>query len=176
MKSGRVLATLLALTFAVGIPALAAKEEKDVAVPALSDLALLGVQNRTALGQDIGAEQLALAPEAGRLRWLDINRDLQINDFDAKQFQSIVEQLKGETLTGLQLTIRFRGEQKNQGESFPMLYDLDRDAMFTPYDVDYFTDVINQLDEGATRGKELIHKFRHRIFPPALNPEIRSKK
>ena len=159
------------LTLVIGIPALIAKEDKDMAVPALSDFPLLGAQNTTMLGQDTKVEKLALPSNVEQLRWLDINRDLQINDFDVKQFQSIIESLNGEKLTGLQLTIQFQGEQKNQQGSFPLLYDLDRDGMFTSFDVDYFSDVINKLDEGASRGIELIHKFRLQIFPPT-NQEI----
>ena len=77
-----------------------------------------------------------------------------------KQFQNIVENLHGEKLSGLQLSIRFRIAQKNQKDSFPVFYDLDRDGMFTPYDVDYFMQVINKLDEGASRGSQLIRNFK----------------
>ena len=152
-------------------------DEKDFAVPAFSDSPLFGVQNTAPQGQyslnvatqrlsqNMTREQLNPFPTAQQIQWLDINRDLQLNDFDVKQFQSIVENLRGEKLTGLQLAIRFREAQKNQSESFPLNYDLDHDGMFTAYDVDYFTQVVNKLDEGATRGNELILKFRLQIFP-----------
>lgn len=92
-----------------------------------------------------------------------MNRDLEFNDFDLRQFQNIVESLHGEKLSGLELSIRFRVAQKNQKDSFPILYDLDRDGMFTPYDVDYFTEVINKLDEGNTRGNQLVQNFKFQL-------------
>lgn len=175
MGSGKIILILLAITFAFVTPAVSKTEDgKDFAVPAFSDLPLLGTPNvntinTQVLGPNKFREQLTSLPVVKQVQWLDINRDLQLNDFDVKQFQAIIERLHGEKLTGLQLTIRFRGEQKNQKESFPLLYDLDRDGMFTSFDVDYFTDVINKLDEGATRGKELIHKFKLQIFPQNNN-------
>lgn len=169
MNSGKAVAVLVvALTFALTTPTISkAEEEKDFAVPAFSDLPLLGAQQTATqtLAPPRAQEPLNVVPSATQMPWMDINQDFQLNDFDAKQFEAIVESLNGERLSGLELSIRFRGEQKNQKESFPLLYDLDRDGMFTSYDVDYFTRVINQLDEGATQGNELIHKFRLAIFP-----------
>ena len=155
---------LALLTFILTISAISeAKEEKDFAVPAFSDLPLLGGQNvGGALVHQEGWNPLSYVKQK---QWLDLNRDLQLNDFDVKQFQSIIENLNGEKLTGLQLTIRFKAEQKNQRESFPLLYDLDRDGLFTSFDVDRFSEAINKLDEGATRGSELIQKYRFEIFP-----------
>ncbi len=164
MNSVKTLLTALILTVILATPAISAGEkEKDFAVPAFADLPLLGAQNTAA--QRLAQEQLNPLSFTGQMQWLDINRDFQLNDFDAKQFQAIIEGLKGEKITGLQLVIRFREEQKNQGGSFPIAYDLDRDGMFTAYDVDAFARVINKLDEGSTRGKELIQKFKERIYP-----------
>lgn len=140
------------------------EKEKDFAVPAFGDFQLLGSQTQR-LNADYAPEPLNPLPVVSQMRWLDLNQDRQLNDFDAKQFQAIIESLRGEKLTGLQLAIRFRSEQKNQRESFPLLYDLDRDGMFTTFDVDAFTEVVNHLDEGATRGNELVHKFKLQLFP-----------
>ena len=140
------------------------EKEKDFAVPAFSDLQLLNPQTQ-GLNTNFPKEQLDPLPVVGQMRWMDLNKDLQLNDFDVKQFQSIIESLRGEKLTGLQLTIRFRTEQKNQKESFPLLYDLDRDGMFTAFDVDAFSDVIDHLDSGADRGNELVQKFKFQFSP-----------
>jgi hypothetical protein len=137
-----------------------ADQEKDFAVPAFSDFQLLASQNQMP-GTNATRAEFDPLPQ---IRWLDLNRDRQFNDFDAKQFQAIVESLRGEKLTGLQLALRFKAEQKNQRESFPLLYDLDRDGMFTTFDVDAFSNVINHLDEGADRGQELIQKFKVQLF------------
>ena len=163
MRLGKFFFVVLFLTVSCASAALSeTSKDEDFAVPAFSDLPLLagGVtgQNRPIANEDP-------LPDVTQLKWLDINRDVQLNDFDIKQFQKIIESLNGDQLTGLQITIKFRMEQKNQKESFPLLYDLDRDGMFTPYDVDYFTGVINKLDDGALRGTELIQKYRLQIFP-----------
>ena len=141
----------------------AAEKEKDFAVTAFADLPLLGAQNTAT--QMLTQKQLSPISYKSPMQWLDINKDFQLNDFDSKQFQAIIKGLKGEKLTGLQLIIRFREEQKNQGGSFPIAYDLDRDGMFTTYDVDAFTRVITKLDEGSTQGNKLIQKFKERIYP-----------
>ena len=140
------------------------EKEKDFAVPAFSDFQLLGSQNQMP-NANFPKEQLNPLHVVAQMRWMDINKDLQLNEFDIKQFQSIVESLRGDKLTGLQLSIRFRTEQKNQKESFPLLYDLDRDGMFTTFDVDAFADLITNLDEGALRGNQLVQKFRFQLFP-----------
>lgn len=168
MQFGKVLIAILTSNFLIAAPIFPkAPEEEDYAVPAFSDLALFGtaapVPQR--LAENPLKEQLKPLADFQELQWFDINRDFQLNDFDIKQFQSIIENLHGEQLTGLQLAIRFRGEQKNQKESFPILYDLDRDGMFTSFDVDYFTQMIQQLDEGASRGNELVQKLKLRIYP-----------
>ena len=164
MNSVKIVLLAIILTLTLTLPGMATSEkEKDFAVPAFSDLPLLGAQNTTA--QMVGPKALGPLPYTGQLQWLDINRDLQLNDFDVKQFQTVIQNLRGEKLTGLQLVIQFREQQKNQKESFPIAYDLDRDGMFTTYDVDSFSQVINKLDQGSTRGSELIQKFRQRIFP-----------
>lgn len=159
----KTLLSALILILVLATPATSATEkEKDFAVPAFADLPLLGTQNTA---QTLAQKQLNVLPDVESMQWLDINRDFQLNDFDSKQFQTIIKSLRGEKLTGLQLIIRFREEQKNQGGLFPITYDLDRDGMFTTYDVDAFSRVINKLDEGSTRGSELIQKFRERIYP-----------
>lgn len=165
--------TLVVLTFAFVNPVQSQDKDKDFAVPAFSDLPLLGPQSASTqmLVSNPTREGLSPLPDVERLRWMDINRDFQLNDFDVKQLQAIIENLHGEKLTGLQLSIRFKGEQKNQKESFPLLYDLDRDGMFTSFDVDYFTEIINKLDEGATDGNELVQKFRFEIFPDHRHQE-----
>ena len=164
MNSVKILLGVLILTFTLTIPGMAASEkEKDFAVPAFSDLPLLGAQNTTV--QMVTSKGLNSFPYKEQRQWLDINRDLQLNDFDVKQFQTVIQNLRGEKLTGLQLIIQFREQQKNQRESFPIAYDLDGDGIFTSYDVDSFSQVINKLDQGSTRGSELIQKFRERIFP-----------
>lgn len=168
MRSAKILFTLLVLSLVLASPARSEKEnDKDFAVPAFSDLPLLNVQDpgTQRLVENPFREQLKLMPDLKQIQSFDINRDLQLNDFDVKQFQSIIENLHGEQLTGLQLSIRFKGAQKNQKESFPLLYDLDRDGMFTSYDVDYFTQLVGRLDEGATRGNELAQKLKLRIHP-----------
>ena len=159
-----VFALLIILLTAINLLFAKSEKEKDFAVPAFGDFQLLGPQTQK-LNADYATEPLSPLPVVSQMRWLDLNRDLQLNDFDAKQFQAIIGSLRGEKLTGLQLTIRFRSEQKNQKESFPLLYDLDRDGMFTTFDVDAFTEVVNHLDEGATRGNELVQKFKLQLFP-----------
>lgn len=164
MNSAKIVFATLALTFLLVTPAISeTQKEKDFAVPAFSDLPLIGAQNTTA--QMFTQKQLNPLTYSGHMQWLDINRDLQLNDFDAKQFQAIIENLHGQKLTGLQLIIRFQEAQKNQSGSFPIVYDLDRDGMFTVYDVDAFMRAVNGVDEGSSRGNELIQKFRDRIFP-----------
>ena len=159
-----VFALLIILLTAINLLFAKSEKEKDFAVPAFGDFQLLVPQTQK-LNADYAPEPLSPLPVVSQMRWLDLNRDLQLNDFDAKQFQAIIGSLRGEKLTGLQLTIRFRSEQKNQKESFPLLYDLDRDGMFTTFDVDAFTEVVNHLDEGATRGNELVQKFKLQLFP-----------
>ncbi len=162
MKAGKFLMVLSVLLLSFSITTLAEEnEDPDYAVPAISDLPMLSFPNSgpqmltSTLKEDINP-----FPTAEQIRWFDINRDLQVNDFDIDQFQRIVESLHGEKLSGLQLSIRFQSAQKNQRESFPISYDLDRDGMFTPYDVDYFTQVVNKLDAGASRGNQLIRNFK----------------
>ena len=155
---------LIVLLTATNLAFAESEKEKDFAVPAFSDFQLLGSQTQT-MSANLPKEQLNPLPVVPQMRWMDLNKDLQLNDFDVKQFQSIIESLRGEKLTGLQLTIRFRSEQKNQKESFPLLYDLDRDGMFTAFDVDAFTDAITHLDSGADRGDELVQKFKLQLSP-----------
>ena len=174
MNSAKILLTLLVLNALLINPAFsetAKSDDDDYAIPAFSDFQLLGTQNisQEKLAADALGHELNPLADVQRFKWFDLNHDSQLNDFDIKNFQAIIENLHGEKLTGLQLSIRFRGEQKNQKDSFPLLYDLDRDGMFTPFDVDYFTDLINKLDEGASRGSELIQRFRLQIFPRNYN-------
>ena len=178
MRVGKSVLFILALTIMFTASVFPKTDsDKDFAVPAITDFPLLGLQHagpqspnqilaEASIGNAAPAE-LSTERVTEQLRWMDVNRDFQLNDFDIKQFQAIVESLNGEKLTGLELTIRFKNVQKNQRESFPILYDLDRDGMFTPFDVDYFTALINRLDEGSARGIELIQKFRFQVFPQA---------
>ena len=148
------------------------KEEKDFAVPAFSDFFVLG-GTRIAIHKI--ADPMALVEndslsDPAEIRQLDINRDFQLNDFDVKQFEALVEKLDGLNLSREELIDRFRLQQGENADSAPLLYDLDRDGKFTPYDVDYFTGLIGALDENdgsgnAVDGNELIKKFRERIFP-----------
>ena len=174
MNSAKILLTLLVLNALLINPAFsetAKSDDGDYAIPAFSDFQLLGTQSipQEKLAADALGHELNPLADVQRFKWFDLNHDSQLNDFDIKNFQAIIENLHGEKLTGLQLSIRFRGEQKNQKDSFPLLYDLDRDGMFTSFDVDYFTDLINKLDEGASRGSELIQRFRLQIFPRNYN-------
>ena len=176
MNSVKIAFALLVLTLTVAGQARSEDEkEKDSAVPAFSDLQLLGNQNGTAEAlpntSQAARKPLIPLPEIQKLREFDINHDSQLNDFDVKQFQSIIESLNGEQLTGLQIIARFRNEQKNQKESFSMLYDLNQDGLFAPSDVDYFTQIINGIDGGAVRGNELIQKFKLQIFPKENQPK-----
>lgn len=146
------------------------KEEKEFAVPAFSDFFVLG-------GTRISIRPIMSDGEIGRQqsshrRWLDINRDLQLNDFDFKQFEAIVEKLQGADLSGKELIARFRLQQEEKMELFALIYDLDRDGKFTPYDVDYFAELVGSLDESgaldseaAVDGSELVKEFRERLFP-----------
>jgi hypothetical protein len=143
----------------------------------MSDLPLIGSQSAVerSLLTNPAQVRLDLLPPVKELRTLDLNQDLQLNDFDVKQFESIIDTLNGRRLSGLQLSTRFRTEQKNQHDSFPILYDLNRDGLFTEYDVDYFTRLIDELDEGKNSGGELAEKFRMRVFP-LPSKEIRNSK
>ena len=116
MNSVKIVFATLALTFLLVTPAISeTQKEKDFAVPAFSDAPLLGVQNTTA--QLFTQKQLSPLTYSRHMQWqwMDINRDLQLNDFDVKQFQAIIENLHGQKLTGLQLIIWFQEAQKNQG-------------------------------------------------------------
>lgn len=147
----------------VSISAVSLAEDKDTdyAVPAVIDLPMLGLpQSGPQMLKNSLKEDLNPFPTPEQIRWFDINRDLQINDFDLQQFEKIIDLLHGYRLSGLQLAVRFRMAQKNQGNSFPIVYDLDRDGMFTPYDVDYFGELVHQLDRGASRANELLENFR----------------
>ena len=156
--------TLSAFTlFASNIRSL--KDEKDFAVPAFSDFFVLGGTKISIhqIADPMAPEEKSPLPNRDEMRQLDINHDLQLNDFDVKQFQNIVENLRGEKLRGIQLSSRFRIAQKNQKDSFPIFYDLDRDGMFTPYDVDYFMQVVSKLDKGRSHGTELIQNFKSQL-------------
>lgn len=169
IQLGRLLMTVLiiGLVFTILTP-LQAAEEKDTTVTAFSDLPILGMPQTGSL------EQLSTRSFADQFRMLDINQDQHLNEFDFKQFQAIVEEFNANELTGLQLSTRFRNAQRNQGESFHSLYDLDRDGVFSERDVDMFSGLVNELDEGVTRGNELVHTYRMRLFPPE-QPETESK-
>jgi len=161
VKPAKILVLLSLLIFSLSAYALADDEDSDYAVPAVVDMPMLAFpQANPQMLSSTLKEDINPFPTTEQIKWFDVNRDLQVNDFDLKQFETIVESLHGEKMSGLQLTIRFRVAQKNQRDSFPILYDLDRDGMFTPYDVDYFTQVVNKLDEGASRGNELIQNFK----------------
>ena len=171
MNAGKIGFALAVLTLSTIISAQAfskTDDDLDYAVPAFSDLSVFTPQAsgaQTALGINPAYEELNALPLVQPMKWLDINHDDSLNEFDVKQFQAIIESLNGEKLSGLDLATRFRNAQKNQNESFPILYDLDRDGMFTANDVDSFSEAINQVDEGATKGSELTERFRLRVFP-----------
>ena len=167
MRSRKTVWLLLVVAFAFSASALAKTDkEKDYAVPAFSDLSVLTPQMNPSLGINPVNQELSAGFSVEEVKRFDINRDTQLNEFDVKQFQSIIESLNGEKLTGLELSARFRSAQKNQRESFLVLYDLDRDGLFTSKDVELFTNAIQTIDTGATSGKDLIEKFRMRVFPP----------
>jgi len=160
MKLANMLTALFALGFIVISPiAAGAEEDEDFAVPAFSDLHLLTTASWPS------SEQLRTVRYSELIKPLDINEDLQFNDFDVKHFQSIVSKLNGADLTGLQLATRFRNAQKNQANSFPVLYDLDRDGYFSRQDVDKFASIVNDLGDGAMRGEELVGSYRMKISP-----------
>lgn len=165
MKAGQLIMVLAIILLSFSVAAFAEEEDIDYAVPAISDLPVLGLPNSgpQLLTASTLKEDINPFPMAEQIRWFDINRDLHVNDFDVDQFRNIIESLHGEKLSGLQLSIRFSIAQKNQRDAFPISYDLDRDGMFTPYDVDYFTQVVSKLDEGASRGHQLVRIFRHQL-------------
>ena len=148
------------------------KEEKDFAVPAFSDFFVLGGTKISIhpIASDKGDGSI---PNLGEIRRFDINRDLQLNDFDVKQFEAIVEKLKGADLSARELIARFHFQREGQTAFFPLIYDLDQDGKFTPYDVDYFSEVVGALNASGIpgseatvmNGNELIKAFRDRIFP-----------
>ncbi|OGW85232.1 MAG: hypothetical protein A3C35_04685 [Omnitrophica bacterium RIFCSPHIGHO2_02_FULL_46_11] len=176
MNSLKIAFGIWILMFIVAVSRVRSETEKDFAVPAFSDLQVLGNQNGTAETlPHVSQLDRAPFPEIKKLRQFDMNHDSQLNDFDVKQFQSIIESLNGEKLTGLQVTARLRIAQKNQKESFPVLYDLNKDGLFTSSDVDYFAQIIDEIFGGASRGNELIQSFRFQVFP-AQNSEPRRKK
>jgi len=162
MKARTFLAVLIILILSAPMTVYSEKQDSDndYAVPAVSDLPLFGISGSPQALNTSLKEDLNPFPVAEQIKWFDINRDLQINDFDLEQFENIVKSLHGEKLSGIELSVRFRIAQKNQKQSFPILYDLDRDGMFTPYDVDYFTQMVHQLDRGASQGNELIQNFK----------------
>lgn len=172
MRYWKIVLAMLAFNFLIVHPSFSkTNDEEEYAVPAFTDLGHFGVPEAGAprFRENSFTDHLKPLPDLKEIRWFDLNRDLQLNDFDIKQFESIIENLHGGQLTGLQLSIRFKGEQKNQKDSFPILYDLDRDGMFTSFDVDYFTQMVNRLDEGATHGNELVQKLKLRIYPHESN-------
>lgn len=148
------------------------KEEKDFAVPAFSDFFVLG-GTKISIHPINPEEENGLLPGLGEIRRLDINRDLQLNDFDIKQFEAVIEELGGVDLSARELIAQFGRERENQAALFPLIYDLDRDGKFTPYDVDYFSELVGSLDSGSipdseaaiVNGSELVKVFRNRIFP-----------
>ncbi len=147
------------------------KEEKDFAVPAFSDFFVLGgtkisihpisPEGENGLLPDLGEIR---RQRSGHRRWLDINRDLQLNDFDIKQFEAIIEKLEGVDSSAGELIARFGLQREEQTTVFPLIYDLDRDGKFTPYDVDYFGELVGSLDSGGVPSSELVKKFREKIY------------
>lgn len=142
-----------------------AEDESDTAVTAAIDMPMFGLPTNSTnmLNPAFLEKQINPFPTTEQLRWFDMNRDLQVNEFDVKQLENIIASLNGESLSGLQLTIRFRSAQKNQRDNFPILYDLDQDGMFTAFDVDHFTGIVNSLDQGASRGNELIQRLKNQL-------------
>ena len=87
--------------------------DQDYAVPAITDLAGLG-SSMTLTKPLVDDAFLNPLPPTQDLKWFDLNHDLQLNDFDIKQFESIVGELNGTQLSGLELMTRFRLKQKNK--------------------------------------------------------------
>ncbi len=160
-KITRVFLAVLMTVFAISAGTLFADDE-EVAVPAVSDLAGIGIPQANLPASQEG---LSREPYAGEFRLLDLNHDMKFNDFDIRQFQSIIDSLEAQDSTGLQIASRFRFAQKNQQESFPELYDLDQDGIFSEQDVTSLTNVINEFDQGASSGEEIIGRFRMRLTP-----------
>ena len=172
MNFGKLTLALLVITLSLTGYAFSdnQQDENDMAVPAFSDLPLVGQPTASGpLPQSISQpRKVDLNPVSliGEPKWFDLNRDSSLNEFDVKQFEAIVEDLSGSGLSGLEISTRFREKQKNQADSFSSIYDLDRDGMFTSYDVDYFVRLVDLLDKGSADGEELIQKFTDEIFPP----------
>jgi hypothetical protein len=59
--------------------------DEDVAVPAVADFAGIGIPQAGL------TNQYATSPYASGFRMLDINKDMKLNDFDIKHFQSCGE-------------------------------------------------------------------------------------
>ena len=159
MQKKSVFGITLVLTIAIlnlPLPLLQSKEDNDVAVPAFNDLALAEQQTPLAQKQTLLTNQL---------KPFDLNYDLQLNEFDAKQFQAVIESLSGDSLTGKQLASKFHEKQERQKESFLVIYDLNRDGRFSYADVEAFAKAVQLLDEPQMTGDELIYKFREKILP-----------
>ena len=107
MRVGKSVLFILALTIMFTASVFSKTDsDKDFAVPAITDFPLLGLQHAGPQSPNqILAEasiwnaapaELSTERVTEQLRWMDVNRDFQLNDFDIKQFQAIVESLNGE--------------------------------------------------------------------------------
>lgn len=161
MKLHKLLMASVALVFLCSLSFPAAGEETDdFAVPAFSDLPILS-------GKPMDVpNRLHDLPDTRLFEPFDLNRDLRLNEFDVKQFQTIVDSLNGTDLSGLEIAARFRSAQTYHRESFPLLYDLDRDGNFSSRDVESFSALVDQLGGSTMKGEKLVHSFSLRIFPP----------
>jgi hypothetical protein len=153
------LALAIFVAFILSLPAFLHADDKEQVTPAAVLDAGFAIQHlpRT--------ETISALPYLTEYRQLDINQDLNFNEFDVKQLSAIIDELNGLNLTGLQIATRFRSAQKNQKESFPIVYDLDRDGYFSDQDVQSMTDLVNELQGGSTKGTNLVRDYQKRIFP-----------
>ena len=94
------------------------KEENDIAVPAMTDISL--VESLMKSRPSLLSQPDTPAVTETEITLFDFNRDRLLNDFDAKQFQAIIESLKGEALTVSELASRFYKAELYQKDSFLM--------------------------------------------------------
>ncbi len=94
MKSVKVLVLIIVSVLIASSVVFAENKNQDYAVPALADMPMFNLPT-TNLPQKLSTQELKENinpfPTAEQLKWFDVNRDLQINNFDVKQFESIVK-------------------------------------------------------------------------------------
>ena len=98
MRLAKILIAILtiALVYASSSFTKTEHQEQDFAVPAYSDFPLLGTPDlqMQRLATNPFEGQLKPIPDVDQLRYFDVNRDLRLNDFDIKQFRTIIENLQ----------------------------------------------------------------------------------